>query len=224
MKIIAIVEFGSSARADNDQYSDRDFFILIDEWESREEIIEEAIRILPLIDSDNSEFIINDLNSFDFMLKRGSLFLWHLKLEAKVHFGEKEFNEKITTLQVFDNYEGKYHNYLGVFEDLKAARKELPKTSAFDYSTLFTVIRNLSILVCYRLGSPKFGRTSAFRQVKDSYPSIDFSLDEYMLLQQYKLQYERGFHVQKPGERNIEEWIAKVEQFSIEVKSILDVQ
>jgi len=223
MKIISIVEFGSSARSDADEYSDKDYFIYADVWVDRKEIEKLTFSIMPKLKELNPDFIIHDKTSFEFMLDRGSLFLWHLKLESKPIYGEQEFDAMLKNLKEFKRYSQKFENYMAVFHDMNIARKALPKITNFDFAILFTVIRNLSILCCFKLGKPKFGRISAFETLKSIAPDINLSKSDYETLMNYKLEYERGFKLTNSKELEIEPWINKVDIFSKQVKYILEL-
>jgi len=225
MKIISIVEFGSSARMDNDEFSDKDYFLWVEKWEDRSKIIQNVKNEFSFLNNNKCEFIIHDTNSFDFMLDKGSLFLWHLKLEAKPVYGKHDFLAKLSKLEQFTRYTYKFENYINVFYDLKEARTQLPQITSFDYATMFTVIRNLCILVCFKIGSPKFGRTSAFLEVFNQFEKLSINKEDYDFLLNKKLEYERGF-ILDSSDNSIDDldiWITKVDAFSSRIKTILKI-
>lgn len=224
MKILSVIEFGSHARNDQDQYSDKDICIFVDHFERKEEVIDQVKKIINPLNINNCDFIIHDEEAFNFMLDRGSLFLWHLKLECTANYGSEYYNKKIKTLNTFDNYQYKLEHYLNLFYDLKEARHLLPEITYFDYSVMFTVIRNLSILVCYKINNPQFGRTNAFHLLIKEFPDIMFSKDDYSHLLEYKLSYERGHHLPKTKSVTFNSFISKTEDLIKQVKKILAIE
>ena len=224
MKTIAIVEFGSSARLDSDKYSDRDFFILVERFDDLEMAILDLKLKFSYLNKPNAEFIVNDVASFNRMLKNGSLFLWHLKLEAKPVYGSDEFWTRMKNLNAFTEFESTFYSYLEVLEDLSNARKKLPTLTHFDYSVLFSVVRNLSILGCYKLNSPKFGRVSAFKELIKITQQKSISYSDYIFLMRKKIEYERGFFDKSDTIIDIDLLIQKAYTFSNQVKNLLNIE
>ena len=99
--IQCLLEFGSYARGDDDYYSDYDICAFVSgsvyDNNSIKDKIFESIKEL-LLEKRDFNLIIYDENSLDLMLEKGSLFLWHLKYESNILFGEEYFKEKITKL------------------------------------------------------------------------------------------------------------------------------
>lgn len=224
MKILSIIRFGSFARKDNDEYSDIDICIFVDKYETKEEVIEKASKLIYNNNVSNTDFIIHNEEAFTFMLERGSLFLWHLNLECTPSFGKEYFTKKMSSLKKFNNYENKFNDYLNLFYDLKDARKNLPISSLFDFSILFTVVRNLCILVCYKINQPKFGRRSAFYLFIKKFPNSPLSKSDYENLMTYKLNYERGINLEAKTDLDINSYISKMDSFIPFVKKILEIE
>jgi predicted nucleotidyltransferase len=224
MKILSIIEFGSAARKDQDQFSDRDICIVVDAYDKKEDVINLSRAYIDTeISTQEIDFIIHDKEAFEYMLKNGSLFLWHLKLECQPIFGREFYNEKMKTLTLFDNYSYKYEHYIGLLDDLLLSQSKLPKITSFDYSVLFTVVRNMSILLAFKCGKPKFGRLDAFLSMKYAYPDLELTERDYKSIMMYKLTYERGaIRVNNYVEFDV--LLQKVTRFCHRVKNILEIE
>lgn len=222
MNILAVLEFGSTARGEADEYSDRDICIVIDKLTSTiDQVVEIGSNQVGINELEETEFIIYEDSALGHMLEKGSLFLWHIKLEGKVLLGEDYFSSKICMLKEFNNYEGKFEHYYSMYKDLEESIKIIPIITTFDFSVLFTIVRNLSILVCFKLRRPAFGREDAFIKVKDHYGDIGLNLQEYQNLLKCKLSYERGFNLIAHEKLDVLVYLKKVKDYIDFVKEKL---
>jgi predicted nucleotidyltransferase len=196
-EVLSIVLFGSTARRDDDQYSDKDIFVMC-----RDLDIENLLKI-------KEDFIIPAIGYIDgiscyrhkdvlLMAHKGSLFLWHLKLQGKILFSKQNsFENILATLQPYKNYEEDLSIYRELLSDVIDNFQKRKTISEFDISILFTIVRNVCILLCYHEVVPKFGRSNAYITARRLFAE-GLPLEETVFpkLCSYKLWYERGV---KPG-------------------------
>lgn len=195
--ILSIILYGSRARHDYDNLSDIDLCIFTKERRLKEIKDDELKKIVSKFQSNKVNLAIYPSSVFDLMLESGSLFLWHLKLEGKVLFGEKFFSSKIKKLQKFRNHleEIEYHSEL--YYDLIKSWKSLVVINELDLSTLFTITRNTLMILAHYSEKPVFGRNSCFVTAKKLFPSLPIEIDDYKYLASWKIIYERNFESEK---------------------------
>lgn len=192
------VLFGSAARNTEDSFSDIDLLVIcknrkyhsictVKQW------IRDAL-------ANNINVCIYTWHDIFAMAKKGSLFLWHVKLEGKIIFSKSNHIEKVlNTLHPYDNYQNDFDLYKALLSDVKSSWKQWGALCEFDFAMLFTIMRNASMLLCYRLGEPKFGRRDAYLLLLEQYGNeLGVSYDLYEKLCFAKLWYER--RVGKPNE------------------------
>ena len=201
--ILATMLFGSTARKDADQYSDKDIFVLCRNVN--------AIELLNIRKNYLSEEI-KDHNNFCFyrhkdvirMAEKGSLFLWHLKLQGRMLFSKDNSLEKVLeTLKPYNNYKEDLCFYGKLLDDVNESLNIWGRISEYDYSQLFTITRNICILLCYYKDEPKFGRTNAYIKAKRLFgKKLPLSEYVYTNLCAWKLWYERGIRPNKKLDNN----------------------
>lgn len=195
--IHTIILYGSEARKESDKFSDIDICIIIDRMESAISVTQELEKLN--YNFKEHEVTIHDEIQFNKMLKKGSLFLWHIKLEGKIlHDENNYFNIKINQLNKFKDYKGELIYYNEILTDLEKSILELNFQPNFDCALLFTLIRNSCILISYKDGNPHFGRESAFAYCKKFVQGFDFNSSNFKKLLDFKLRYERGSDINRP--------------------------
>ena len=197
-EIISLILFGSTARRDSDAYSDKDVFVLCTDLDLKtflwlkQEIIAPATGERCSV----SGYRFSDVMT---MAKMGSLFLWHLKLQGKIIFSKSNVIEGIfDSLKSYVGYQQDLECYGELLYDVTSSIKKHGKLNEFDLSLLFTIVRNICMLLCYHEGVPKFGRSNVYLTAKEIFgeklPVEDWL---YPKLCSWKLWYERGI---KPNE------------------------
>lgn len=195
--IHSIILYGSEARQESDKFSDKDILLIVDKFENRDSIPKELKKLN--YNFEEYEVTIHDEVQLRKMLKKGSLFLWHIKLEGKILYDKKNFfNLKINQLYKFEDYKNEFLYYKGIFNDLENSILELNFQANFDYALLFTLIRNSCMLISYKDGNPKFGRESAFHYCRKEVKGFNFSKQIFKKLLAFKLKYERGSAITYP--------------------------
>lgn len=179
--------YGSYARGDADKMSDKDFLLIGDAPNSPELA---AFDDLGLRDGSVSQYSWSEIRN---MASHGSLFLEHLKLEGVVVYESPECRGVLRNLlKDLPRYVRGERDVQAFVTVLKDVREELLAGSPISYElgVLGTVIRHASILGCYILGSPCFGRTEPVRRISKfcNLPS-DFS-NAFSELYRYRLACE----------------------------------
>ncbi len=189
--ILSIILYGSHARKDHDAASDYDICVFTRERTSEELKIEDIAEVVSSLHSSNINLVTYPASAVSAMLSHGSLFLWHLKLEGKVLYGEQYFTNKLRKLARFKTHydDIKYHDEL--FNDLKKAWNVLSIVNELDLSLLFTIVRNTCMVLAHKQGRPTFGRLSSYHAAKEALPSLPLTIEMYTYLSQWKILYER---------------------------------
>ena len=99
--ILSIILYGSQARQDNDGLSDIDICLFTKNGRLKDINYEEIESVISNFQSNKTNLTVYPRAVVDLMLESGSLFLWHLKLEGKVVYGEKYFSSIINKLKFF---------------------------------------------------------------------------------------------------------------------------
>lgn len=189
--ILSIILYGSHARKDHDISSDYDICVITRERQNDElnsSDFEEVTGPLELTDINLVSYPEAVLDS---MLAHGSLFLWHLKLEGKILYGEQYLNEKLHGLAHFKTHYKEIGYHAELFHDLKRAWQLLSIVNELDLSLLSTIVRNTCMVLAHKAGKPSFGRVSSYYSAKEFFSSLPITIDQYLYLSKWKLLYER---------------------------------
>lgn len=191
-EIYALMYFGSVARGDSDVYSDCDIFAVCASV-TREELLGIKSKLANEID-EKANVSVYTMEDLLVMAQKGSLFLWHLKLEGKKIFSKCNIlNNLFANLKSYGNHEKDILLYRSLLADVKHYFKKYKKLTEFDLYVLFTLVRDTCILICDYEGKPKFGRYSAYYSAIDTTKNA-FPINEnlYHKLCNWKLWYDRG--------------------------------
>jgi hypothetical protein len=208
-----LVSFGSVARNEMDSLSDRDVL---------------AVGVDPshLSDLDDAGASLTSYSwpEFTRMSHYGSLFLVHLAREGIVFDGGQAARSRYYELT------GDLVPYRYVARDLQAFRQCLDdvadglqtgdSSTAFEIATVATVIRHATILGCYLIGHPTFGRYSsvdAFTRMRHLDRSIFMKFpDAYA----YRLALLRGLSIPAlPAPHYVVDWMTNARAILEEVDS-----
>jgi len=190
--ILSIVMFGSTARAEEDAYSDVDVCVITRETTNESEI--ETIK--SIINDDyclqDVEIVVYSADQFEAMNAYGSLFLWHLKLEGKVLFDRNYFGQVMKRLSVYENHLCELDFHADLLKDVEFSMERLHIVNELDLSQLFTICRNTCMILSHFNQEFAFGRKSAFQSAKRIYNDLPLTEEEYSYLSKWKLRYERS--------------------------------
>jgi len=153
----AVWLYGSHARGDRDSHSDIDIFVVGAPYVSLADI--QGSIPIPMNTAAPSRYSWGEISE---MAKYGSLFLHHLRLEGLPLYESPSCKGKLGSLlmslcdyQCVDRDLNGFHT---VLDDVGDALGD-HGTENFELSVLGTVVRHCSILGCWVLGEPSFGRT-----------------------------------------------------------------
>ncbi|MFK4292935.1 nucleotidyltransferase domain-containing protein [Bacillus sp. RC250] len=187
--LLSVVLFGSTAREDGDEYSDVDIFLLVEDVTQS--------RIEEIIDTVKSELGYKNIgislyrkSIYNKLLLEGSMFLWHLKLEGKIIYSRENLI-LFKDLKPFNNYNKNLSTYENLYIQTKKSLK-INGINAFDLSQLFFICRNVSLLACFKLGYPTFGRETVYSKLVNCIGVYPIDWDNYIYLSKWRLNYSRG--------------------------------
>ena len=186
----AIWMYGSSARGDRDVLSDLDILVVGDMRPSMTTTIRKIIadERCPSI----SKYSWQEVSG---MSEYGSLFLHHLRLEG---FPIHEDSGCKGRLSQMLHQMGPYTKARRDVSAFKSVLYDVERSLivgdlvAFELSVLATVIRHASILGCWLLGEPHFGRTKPVERFSTAIKTLDYhEFEAFPELYAYRLHFDR---------------------------------
>lgn len=196
--VLSIILFGSHARKDHDELSDCDICVITRGQKKEELAIDDIEKLVGISASSKISLVCYPEAVVTSMLAHGSLFLWHLKLEGKVLYGERYLSHKLHRLPHFNTHYGEVKYHAEIFHDLKRSWKLLSIVNELDLSVLFTIVRNTCMILSHKGGKPSFGRISSFYSAKEFFSNLPLTIGEYKYLSRWKLLYEREIETEAP--------------------------
>lgn len=188
--IRALVLYGSHARGDSDDESDVDVcaFTAAQKTVTTDEI--EAL--LPIFRGEHLSVTSYSETDLDAMLEYGSLFLWHLRVEGSVVYGNDYIKRQMARLHPFTKHHSEIAYHRKIFDELFALGEEKVPPNEFDLALLFTIARNTCMVLAHKAGRPVFGRLSCYHVAALEYHDLPINELVYLFLSRWKLVYERG--------------------------------
>ena len=185
----AIWLYGSHARGNWDDWSDQDIFVAAPLSTS----IGEIQRCIP-ISLEAASLSCYSWREILRMAKYGSLFLYHLNLEGYPLYESQLCRGILSSiLSNLGNYKHAQRDLCGfnaVLDDVDDALK-VKGTEIFELSVLATVIRHSSILGCWLLGTPLFGRIEPVKTVVETLRIEQSMAIEFPDLYKYRLYMDK---------------------------------
>ncbi|ALC84718.1 hypothetical protein AM499_02000 [Bacillus sp. FJAT-22090] len=187
--LLSIVLFGSKARGEEDDFSDVDIFLLVEDIP--QDRIEEIIDILKSkLLFDNIRISLYQISTYKQLLLEGSMFIWHLKLEGRIIYKKSNIN-LYNNLVPFTKFQYNLSLYKKLYINAKASLKA-NGMNEFDLSQLFFICRNVCLLTCFKLSYPTFGRISVYDKLLEIIGVLPLSRENYILLSRWRLSYTRA--------------------------------
>jgi len=220
--LLSIVLFGSKARKDEDDFSDVDIFLLVDDVPQVR--ITEIINLIKTkLPFNNIGISLYTISTYRQLLLEGSMFLWHLKLEGRILYTKSDLN-LYNGLEPFTNFKKNYLIYENLFISAKSSLQK-NGLNEYDLSQLFFICRNICLLTCFKLSNPTFGRISVFDNLVGRIGSTPLSRDNYIYLSKWRLNYTRavGFQLDFPTEVKLLEILNEIEALFTVCKEALEI-
>lgn len=208
--------FGSVAREEQDEYSDIDILIVIDDC-SEEEYIKFKDKCACSLKVPVSWLSVYRNNKIVKMYASGSYFLWHIKKEGKALYSrDGELGNLLLTLPRYANVEGDLKEYDEILTDIKCELENELISVNYELAVLASLVRNTCIAISYLNQRLDFGRNSVVMYCFSEY-NFNVSLEEYKELYQYRLYHTGKVDCVPDGEMGcLKKWI-KIESDLLEV-------
>ncbi len=193
--IIGTIEFGSTARNDADQYSDKDIFAVVEDVDA--DVLDE-LRALVAAEYGTvpSSVACYSSSSFDHMIARGSLLTWHLRLEGRILSDPDDvFREAFQNLCPYNAFATDLARFEDIYTDTLEAFKYSKTFDTFERHVLFVVARNVCMLLTARCNRPTFGRRTVIPAARRLYPELPLSASVAATLEIGHLTYVRNCHI-----------------------------
>jgi hypothetical protein len=147
--------YGSRARGDDDVLSDIDMLYVGDGGNN-----------IPINEADPRVCVSHySWSEFEAMHQYGSLFLLHLKMQSRpVRFnlnGFAAYRQLMDTLPPYKRIAKDIESFRLALTDVRTALDSGDTAVEFELGSIATTVRHSSILGCYLLGKPEFGRYAA---------------------------------------------------------------
>ena len=208
--------FGSVARGDQDEQSDVDILIVIDNC-SEDDYIKYKKEYASILQIPVSWISLYREKKILKMHEKGSYFLWHLKQEGKVLYSrENELDKLFATLPRYRGMKEDIKEYRQILDDVNEELHNVYLCIEYELSVLASLVRNTCIMLSYLNNRFDFSRNQVVKYCIDTY-KIDVSLEEYRALYKYR-SYETGKiqRVEKGKIEDINKWV-KVENQLLDI-------
>jgi|GEM_PF-6554399 len=198
-RVKAIILFGSRARGDSDVFSDVDVVAFANVRRATE-LHDIHQRLQHNRRLEKTEITLYSTFTAEDMATKGSLFLWHLRLEGKVLLARDEWLAGLMAkLAPYPRQRALLDlaTLQRILDDIDNGLRVTSLTTPFEAASLYTVLRNTGIIASFVSGSPLFSRRLPVEwlasQMGDAFPYSGADLD---FLEECRLAYngKRSFH------------------------------
>jgi len=191
-EITSVVVYGSQARGDIDWESDFDICVFTNKKATVELAqLTSIVEIPQHTRCSITSYCENDLAA---MIEYGSLFLWHLRLEGRILYGNEYLATHLAKLRPFERHSSEISYYYAIFSDLTANLGRPCNANEFDLALLFTITRNTCMVLAHKAGLFAFGRRACYCEAARAFRDIPLDEVTYLKLSHWKMVYERGVH------------------------------
>lgn len=213
----AVWLYGSEARGDALQSSDVDMLVI-----GTGMIPGELIRRFDKRRVSISRYGWNEMNG---MVNYGSLFLHHLKAEAKVLYESPGATGRLRAiLDRLPPYQRAQRDVRAFRQSLLDISAELPKPPnlEFELATLAALMRRIGILGSYLLGCPRFDRIGPVGEVVKAWKLPRVIASEFKELYKYRLLADGAGSVSIPPVEVLAIWIERADTMLDGLEAYID--
>lgn len=205
--------YGSSARGESDHLSDKDVLVVADE----DYLV--PLEVTPKLSISRYTWI-----EFERMASYGSLFLWHIRSESiPIDYSDSgiaRFAEIMSSLNDYQLANRDLKSFRDSISDVENALESGDTSLEFEVAALATVIRHASILGCYKLNTPTFGRYSAVEVFCDARGLPSEMVIEFPHMYDFRLAVARNFVMpSSPTRVQVIQWVSLAKQLLQEVSA-----
>lgn len=190
--VIGSVLFGSEARGDADEFSDRDICTFFEDIRICERV---SVReqLATIYSTKASSVCMYSRATSESMAKKGSLFLWHLKLESRILYDPERFVIGLfESVAPYTGYREDISRYSQIAFAVQETLAERGKLNNADLHALFVALRNTCLLLTIREGSPVFARKLTLEAAYELFPELPNIRQLYDVFSAYHLIYTRN--------------------------------
>ena len=181
-----VVLYGSQARGESDSMSDTDLLFICESGQESTESVQ--LRLAGYSDMKASQYFWAEIES---MGMAGSLFLHHLRQEGVLlrgeACGESRYVRTLDELGAYVNVRSDVRSFVVSLDDVEQSLLESDPSLYFEAAAIATVVRHGSILGCYLVGLPEFGRYTAVAKFAEATGLASFVSSDFVQLYDYRL-------------------------------------
>jgi hypothetical protein len=208
--------YGSSARGDRDHSSDVDLLVIGQgdvDWKEVELPARERLSI--------SRYAWEEV---EHMAEYGSLFLHHVREEGYPlrQAGGGRLRRLLSRMGPYARADRELACFSAVLDDVDDST-DGDCSPPFELSVIATAVRHASILGCYLIGDPSFGRTSAFRTLLPQLGYAPAFVDEVVDLYSFRRADDEGRELSnRASTEDVRLWVMRVRRIIDQVAVIAD--
>ena len=186
----AVWLYGSYARGCEDQYSDFDILVVSDH-----SILLKSCDLPIPIESEKLSISTYSWAEFRAMASYGSVFLHHLRKEARLIYESKEVEGRLfNILKTLCPYKRVQNDIESFFQVISDVEESINNDCSYEYelSVLGTLLRHSCILGCYMDGFQAFGRSEPVKAIVNRWGLDQAISSEFEDLYSFRLFSYRG--------------------------------
>ena len=218
--------FGSYARGEQDQYSDIDLLVVIQDCDG-EEYKRIKLQLSQELGMPLEWLSLYEMHKIQEMARQGSYFMWHIKQEGRQLYARGSFQKDIlSNLPEYQNAWQDLEDYSIICKDIRSSLAEQYVDITYELSVLASIIRNTSMTIDFLKGKMVFGRV----QCVETCNAILSGKCEIPIKEYERLYTNRLYMTGKAATHemmtmhDVVEWLNKAENLILCAKEIYDAK